>query len=126
MKKYPVIRALNQDSRAVFGGLMGLSLVCLSVLTGKSTIDTPIMVGISGTDSGSRAEERATDPRQLANALEGDLDVVVMKAMDKDRDRRYVTPSSLADDISRNLREEPAALEFEKWSSPICSRATPV
>jgi hypothetical protein len=46
MKKYPVIRRLNLDSRAMFGGLIVMSFACLAILTGKSNIDTPIMVGI--------------------------------------------------------------------------------
>ncbi|MCP4262361.1 MAG: hypothetical protein GY774_33400 [Planctomycetes bacterium] len=46
MKKYPVIRRLNLDSRAMFGGLMFMSITCLGILAGKSDIDTPIMVGI--------------------------------------------------------------------------------
>ena len=46
MKKYPMIRRLNLDSRAMFGGLMVMSFACLAILTGKSNIDTPIKVGI--------------------------------------------------------------------------------
>ena len=39
--------------------------------------------------------------------LKGDLDRVVLKAMDKDRSRRYETPSALASDIQRYLNNEP-------------------
>ena len=46
MKKYPVIRRLNLDSRAMFGGLMFMSFACLAILAGKSSIDIPIKVGI--------------------------------------------------------------------------------
>lgn len=46
MKKYPVIRRLNIDSRSTFGGLMFVAFACLAILTGKYNIDTPIKVGI--------------------------------------------------------------------------------
>jgi serine/threonine protein kinase/tetratricopeptide (TPR) repeat protein len=53
------------------------------------------------------AEARGTEPRRLANLLRGDLDWITMKAMEKDRSRRYGTPNELADDIRRYLRHQP-------------------
>ncbi len=53
------------------------------------------------------AELRGTDPRQLAGLLRGDLDWITLKALEKDRARRYGTPSELAADIDRYLRNEP-------------------
>jgi len=53
------------------------------------------------------AENRGTDPRQLANILRGDLDWITLKAVEKDRTRRYGTPSELAADINRYLQNEP-------------------
>ena len=53
------------------------------------------------------AEKRSTDPRQLANLLRGDLDWITLKALEKDRARRYGTPAELADDLGRYLRKEP-------------------
>src|ERR1700675_77978 len=53
------------------------------------------------------AEARGTAPRQLVNSLRGDLDWVNMKALEKDRDRRYGTPSELAADITRYLGNRP-------------------
>jgi eukaryotic-like serine/threonine-protein kinase len=53
------------------------------------------------------AENRGVQPKQLANLLHGDLDWIVMKAMEKDRARRYGTPSELAADIMRYLSHEP-------------------
>jgi serine/threonine-protein kinase len=52
------------------------------------------------------AGNRGTDPKQLAKLLAGDLDWIVMKALDKDRNRRYGTPGNLAEDIERCLRHE--------------------
>ena len=54
-----------------------------------------------------RAAARATDPKALAARLRGDLDWIVMKAIDKDRARRYDSPGALAADVGRSLRDEP-------------------
>ena len=53
------------------------------------------------------AAARSTQPRQLANLLRGDLDWIAMKALERDRDRRYGSPSELAADIRRYLNNEP-------------------
>jgi serine/threonine protein kinase len=53
------------------------------------------------------AENRGTQPRQLMKLLHGDLDWIAMKAIEKDRSRRYGTPSELAADIRRYLANEP-------------------
>jgi serine/threonine protein kinase/tetratricopeptide (TPR) repeat protein len=53
------------------------------------------------------AERRAQHPRQLARTLRGDLDWIVMKALEKDRARRYESPAELARDIERYLAHEP-------------------
>ena len=53
------------------------------------------------------AERRQTDPGALRKQLEGDLDAIVMKALEKDPARRYGTASELAADVERHLRDEP-------------------
>jgi serine/threonine protein kinase len=53
------------------------------------------------------AEKRSTDPRQLAKMLRGDLDWITLRALERDRARRYGTPAELADDLGRYLRNEP-------------------
>jgi serine/threonine protein kinase/tetratricopeptide (TPR) repeat protein len=55
----------------------------------------------------STAASRTTDPQQLASLLRGDLDCITLKALEKDRSRRYGTPSDLSADIGRYLRNEP-------------------
>jgi eukaryotic-like serine/threonine-protein kinase len=63
---------------------------------------------ISGdSTSTTAAQRRNTDPRQLASLLRGDLDWITLKALEKDRARRYGTPSELGADIGRYLRNEP-------------------
>jgi non-specific serine/threonine protein kinase/serine/threonine-protein kinase len=53
------------------------------------------------------AESRQTDPGSLRKELKGDLDWIVMKAMESDRNRRYQTANALAFEIKRHLNEEP-------------------
>jgi len=55
----------------------------------------------------SIAAARGTEPRLLIQLLRGDLDWIAMKALEKDRARRYGTPSELAADLRRYLKHEP-------------------
>jgi eukaryotic-like serine/threonine-protein kinase len=66
-----------------------------------------IKVSTDRDSSGTTAEARGTDPKQLGNLLRGDLDWITMKALEKDRARRYGAPSELAADIRRHLNHEP-------------------
>jgi serine/threonine protein kinase len=55
------------------------------------------------------ARRRRTQPAALRRQLAGDIDAIVLKALEKDRARRYGTPSELALDIQRHLRNEAVA-----------------
>jgi eukaryotic-like serine/threonine-protein kinase len=55
----------------------------------------------------ARAGMRSAEPRQLEMQLRGDLDWITMKALEKDRERRYGSPVELAEDISRYLDNQP-------------------
>lgn len=50
------------------------------------------------------ATSRRTDPDQLSREVRGDLDSIILKALEKERARRYETASSLAADVERFLR----------------------
>ena len=52
------------------------------------------------------AQDRGTDPRRLGQFLRGDLDWIVMKALEKERSRRYDSANGLANDIERFLKDE--------------------
>jgi eukaryotic-like serine/threonine-protein kinase len=52
------------------------------------------------------AGNRGLDVKRLEQVLSGDLDWVVMKALEKDRNRRYSTPGNFAEDIERYLQHE--------------------
>ncbi len=53
------------------------------------------------------AANRGTEPRRLARLVRGELDWIVMKALEKDRSRRYETANGFAIDVQRYLRDEP-------------------
>jgi eukaryotic-like serine/threonine-protein kinase len=53
------------------------------------------------------AQLRHTDPEGLRKQLRGDLDWITMKAMEKDRTRRYDTANGLANDLARYLADQP-------------------
>jgi tetratricopeptide (TPR) repeat protein len=52
-------------------------------------------------------EKRGGDPRKLSRLFRGELDWIVMKALEKDRNRRYETASAFAADVGRYLKDEP-------------------
>jgi WD40 repeat protein/serine/threonine protein kinase len=51
--------------------------------------------------------QRQTDPAKLSKLLRGELDCIVLKALAKERSRRYETANALARDIQRYLADEP-------------------
>jgi serine/threonine protein kinase/tetratricopeptide (TPR) repeat protein len=53
------------------------------------------------------AANRGTDPAKLTRLVRGDLDWIVMKALEKDRSRRYETANGFAMDLQRYLCDEP-------------------
>jgi eukaryotic-like serine/threonine-protein kinase len=52
------------------------------------------------------ARRRRVEPAKLRRALRGDVDWIVMKCIEKDRNRRYETAADLARDLERHLRNE--------------------
>ena len=60
-----------------------------------------------GTGRDAIAYARHTDPETLRRQLRGDLDWIVVKALDPDRTRRYDSAAALAADIGRHLTNEP-------------------
>jgi serine/threonine protein kinase len=53
------------------------------------------------------AANRGLEPRKLAGLVRGELDWIVMRCLEKDRDRRYESASALALDVERYLHDEP-------------------
>src|SRR5438876_8384994 len=61
----------------------------------------------SGEALASISANRHTEPAKLTKLVKGELDWIVMKTLDKDRNRRYETANGFAADIQRYLAEEP-------------------
>jgi serine/threonine protein kinase len=61
----------------------------------------------SGVALAAISAQRQTEPAKLARLVRGELDWIVMKALEKDRNRRYETANSLARDVERYLHDEP-------------------
>jgi serine/threonine protein kinase/tetratricopeptide (TPR) repeat protein len=64
-------------------------------------------VSTLGRAAGTVSARRKTDPKRLSQFVRGDLDWIVMKALEKDRTRRYETASAFATDVGRFLSNEP-------------------
>lgn len=60
-----------------------------------------------GEASTTQAQNRRTERPALIRQIRGDLDWITMKALEKDRTRRYGTPSEMAADIDRYLHHQP-------------------
>ncbi|MCC6320998.1 MAG: serine/threonine protein kinase [Phycisphaerales bacterium] len=61
----------------------------------------------AGEQLASVAATRRTEPGRLGSIIRGELDWIVMRALEKDRARRYDSPGNLAADIQRYLQGEP-------------------
>jgi serine/threonine protein kinase len=61
----------------------------------------------SGEALASISAQRQMEPAKLSKLVKGELDWIVMKCLDKDRNRRYETASDLAADVQRYLNDEP-------------------
>lgn len=57
----------------------------------------------------SIAGNRSSDSRRLPNLVRGELDWIAMKALEKDRQRRYASAASFAEDIEHYLKDEPVS-----------------
>lgn len=73
----------------------------------ESTPPKPSTRLSAGETSIAVAEQRHSEPRKLMQQVRGDLDWIVMKALEKDPGRRYDTVAALADDLGRYLADEP-------------------
>ncbi|MCL4785942.1 MAG: hypothetical protein KJ070_03995, partial [Verrucomicrobia bacterium] len=62
---------------------------------------------LAGEELTTTAQRRHTEPPKLIHLVRGDLDWIVMKALEKDRARRYETANGLAIDVQRHLHNEP-------------------
>src|SRR5882757_358461 len=64
---------------------------------------------MAGADLTTVAQQRRSEPPRLIHTIRGDLDWIAMKALEKDRTRRYETAKDLALDVKRFLENEPVS-----------------
>jgi serine/threonine protein kinase/tetratricopeptide (TPR) repeat protein len=122
------LSGLDIDTRS---DIYSLGVLLYELLTGKSPFDsrTLIQAGLDeirrqireveppkpstrlstlgNDDRVATAKLRGTDPVKLSLLIRGDLDWIVMKALEKNRTRRYETAGAMAADIRRHLQNEP-------------------
>lgn len=123
-----VLTSLDIDTRS---DVYALGVLLYELLTGKTPFDGQQLLAIGldemrrtireqepprpstrlstlpGEDLSTTAQRRGLEAPKLVSELRGDLDWIVMKALEKDRSRRYETANGLASDIKRHLNNEP-------------------
>jgi serine/threonine protein kinase len=80
-----------------------------SLLKWESLRPSELLANLPSDQLRALAKERSTDPATLLDFVKGDLDWIVMMALEKDRMRRYQTANGLAFDIKRLLTHQPIA-----------------
>jgi non-specific serine/threonine protein kinase/serine/threonine-protein kinase len=77
-----------------------------------------LRLSMSGAALAAISQQRKTEPSKLKKLVRGELDWIVMKALEKDRNRRYETANGLARDVERYLKDEPVeACPPSRWYS---------
>ena len=101
----------------------GYDEICRRIREVEPPVPSTRLSTLTGVQLSSVAARRRTDPGRLTKQVRGDLDWIVMKALEKDRRRRDDTATALADDVQRFLQEEPvlavrpsAAYKFRKFA----------
>ncbi|MBI4717677.1 MAG: serine/threonine protein kinase [Planctomycetes bacterium] len=95
----------NPDEIDVRSDVYSLGVVLYELLTDQ----LPYMVSRSGLHEAVRVicEEPPRRPSTIDRSLRGDLETIVLKALEKERGRRYQSAAALAEDITRYLMDQP-------------------
>ena len=122
-----VMTSLDIDTRS---DIYALGVLLYELLTSKTPFDSQELLAIgldemrrtireqeplrpstrlstlSGQELSTTAQRRGLDAPKLVSEIRGDLDWIIMKALEKDRSRRYETANGLAADVQRHLKNE--------------------
>ncbi|MBI2950123.1 MAG: protein kinase [Verrucomicrobia bacterium] len=93
------------DSRDLMNA--GYDEICRRIREQEPPLPSTRVSTLADAERGVIAERRRADPRRLGTLLRGDLDWIVMKALEKDRTRRYESTNDFAEDLQRFLASEP-------------------
>ena len=93
------------DSHALLK--IGLDEMCRTLREQEPPRPSTRLSTLSSQELSTTAERRGLDAPKLINDLRGDIDWIIMKALEKDRAHRYETANGLATDIQRHLKNEP-------------------
>ena len=99
-----LVGALPFDTRALRAA--GLEAI-LRTIREETPPKPSTKVRLMGASSAASAGKRNEEPRSLARRLQGELDWITLKALEKDRQRRYGTASEFAADVQRYLHNDP-------------------
>ena len=76
------------------------------IITEEEPLRPSTRLSTQNDESEMVARKRAIEPKRLSQFVRGELDWIVMKALEKDRRRRYESASEMAHDIERFLNDE--------------------
>jgi Tfp pilus assembly protein PilF len=79
------------------------------ILREQDAAPPSVRLAAAGPRLAALAQARAIDPRGLCRRVRGDLDWITLRALAKDRERRYASAAELAADIARHLANEPVS-----------------
>ncbi len=81
----------------------------IEIICHEETIKPSARIDVSSDLAGVIASSRGTEPLNLRQELRGDLDWIVMRALEKDRTRRFQTATDFSNDVQRFLNDEPVS-----------------